>query len=166
METAAVINIIWLSLLFSLGLPVVDPVLTPFLSLMQLPEMGLDKLSLDILVDRLVSLSLQRPQPLFNAPEALRNLGAWKLLWAVLDELLATTFSPEVRAAALAQLSQLALVVTERMRLSPAGLTFRGSGEAKLLFPDVNFFYLFLLFYRMYPSQLDISQAFVIHHPD
>ena len=125
-------------LLTELGLPVVDPLLSDHLTLMRRPEMGSRLLTLADLLGALRIQNLGRPQLLSSAPPPLREFAAWQLLWPLLNELLVDIFRPDERAEALDALRGLAIVITERMRLSPLGQTFRGNAEVQRLFPDVN----------------------------
>ena len=124
------------SLLQSLQIPIAHPDLTPYFSLMRRPEIGAPPLTVADIAQALAQIGLTRSTPLHAAPPFLRRLEAWQSLWRLLDALLSRLYQPEAKEAALNALNQCALVLTESMTLERLNRVYRGSPEAKALFPD------------------------------
>ncbi|MDX1687205.1 MAG: hypothetical protein R3248_04405 [Candidatus Promineifilaceae bacterium] len=126
-----------LTLLEALQIPLAHPALAPFFELMRTPAVGVPPLALEDVVEALVREGLVRTTPLHEAPSFLASVEQLQVLWRLLERLTEPYPPPEARAQERQLLNRVALVLTEGMTLERPPRVFRGSEEARALFPDV-----------------------------
>ncbi len=124
-------------LLNALGIATVHPDLSPHLTLMRRPDVGVQDLSLADLRAALHALDVDAGTPLALAPAFLRSLDDWRGLWRLFDRLLEDLPRPNQRQLVEDDLSHLPLALDDMMTLAPLHRVYRGDDEAKALFPDV-----------------------------
>jgi len=126
-----------LALLEALQIPLAHPALAPTFEMMRGPAVGVPPLAPEDVVEALVREGLTGATPLREAPSFLASVEQLQALWHLLERLTEQYPPPEVRAQERQLLSRVALVLTEAMTLERPGLVFRGSAEARALFPEV-----------------------------
>lgn len=124
-----------LRILQGLQLPLVHPDLAPYYALLRQEEIGVPLIAASDVATALRAAGLDRPTPLALAPSYLQTLDDLLALWQLIDPLLDR--SPAVREQGLAALVPCAVVLTEAMMLERLDRVYRGSAEARALFPDV-----------------------------
>jgi hypothetical protein len=121
--------------LLGLQLPIIHPDLAPYHTLLGDPAIGVPLLDAADLSSALLAAGLHSPTPLAFAPPYLRTVENLQALWQLVDPLLA--ISPAARERGLEALAPCAVVLTEALTLERLDRVFRGSVEARALFPDV-----------------------------
>lgn len=126
-----------LALVEALEIPLAHPTLAPYFELMRTPTVGVPPLSLEDVVEALAREGVTRAMPLHEAPPFLASVEQLQVLWGLLERLTEAYPPPEVRAQEREVLNRVAVVLTEALTLERPQYVFRGSAEARDLFPDV-----------------------------
>lgn len=125
------------SLLAALHIPICHLDLAPYFTLMRRPEIATAPLTIPDLTQALSHAGLTRSKSLHELSVAMRSLHAWQNLWDVIDILLDQLARLAQRDAALADLNQVAVVLTNRMTLEKLPRVYHGKEAVQALFPDV-----------------------------
>ena len=126
------------ALLNALQIPLAHPALAPYFEMMRAPAVGVPPLALEDLVEALEREGLTRATPLHRAPSFLASLEQLQVLWRLLERLTEPHLPPAARSQEVELLGRVALVLSEAMTLERPQQVYRGSGEARALFPDVS----------------------------